>query len=80
MGAVLFRFLLLSIMVNCLSSPSMRAASFLDQERWRVGAVLSMNSTGGSPGIVRVGRVVVLFVGLGPGFVCCWGELLGRLI
>lgn len=68
-GVALFCFLLLGTMVNCLFSPSLRVATLLDYEMWRVRAVPSMTLTGGTPCAVQMGCAVVSFVGSGAGFV-----------
>lgn len=79
-AGALFRFLLLSIIVNCVSSPSLRAATLSDHERWCMDVVLSMTSTGKSPDAVRMGCVVVWFMGFSLRIVCCGsGGLLNRL-
>lgn len=75
-GGAFFRFLLLDTMMNCLSSPSSRAATFSAMRGGVCGAVPCMISTRGSPDVVQVERVVVSFEGLGPEFVCRWGGLL----
>lgn len=79
-GGVSFRFRLFDTKVNCFSLPLFRAAASSDNEGWRMRAVPTIISTGGSPSATPIWRVVFSFVDLGAEFVYCRGGLLGQLI